>query len=116
GRSAPPSASVTLRVAGGKDLTHAQAETVANLVSRGLGIAKTDLMISDQSGRALYSGEKEGGDGREVTDALAHQAEHDRRLALEANTVLEHILGPNKARVSVASEWDFAQSTLRRDL
>jgi len=109
-KSAPPSASVTLRVAGGKDLTHEQAETVANLVSRGLGIAKGDLVISDQSGRALYAGEQHG-EGREVADALAHQEAYDRRMALEANTVLEQILGPNKARVSVSSEWDFAQST-----
>lgn len=108
---APPSASVTLRVAGGKDLTRAQAETVANLVSRGLGIAKADLMISDQSGRALYAGEEHASEGRQVQDMLAHQEAYDRRLALAANEVLEQILGPNKARVTVSSEWDFAQST-----
>lgn len=110
-REAAPTASVTVHVAGDKDLTRAQAETVANLVSRGLGIAKADLMISDQSGRALYSGEEESGDGRGVTDMLAHQAAHDQRMALEANRVLAQILGPNKAHVSVSSEWDFAQST-----
>ncbi len=113
--SLAPTASVTLRLAGGEALTRAQAETVANLVSRGLGIQKSDLMISDQSGRALYAGTEENGEGRAVTDMLAHQAEHDRRLALEANSVLAEILGPNKARVTVSSEWDFAHSTLRRD-
>lgn len=106
-----PTASVTLRVAGSDTLSPAQTGTLANLVSRGLGIAKADIVISDQSGRALFDGEERAGSGREVKDILAHQGEHDRRLALEANSVLEQILGPNKARVSVSSEWDFAQST-----
>jgi flagellar M-ring protein FliF len=113
--SAPaPTASVTLRLKGGAELTPAQSETVANLVSRGLGIAKDHLVISDQGGRSLYDGEERDG-GREIKELLAQQVEHDRRLSLEANTVLAQILGPNKARVSVSSEWDYAQSTLRKD-
>src|SRR5688572_966060 len=110
-RDAKPSASVTLRVAGAGELTREQAATVATLVSRGLGVAKDDLVISDQSGRSLYDGHERTGDDREVADLLAHQSAHDRRLALEANTVLEEILGPNKARVHVSSEWDFTRST-----
>jgi flagellar M-ring protein FliF len=110
-----PTASVTLRVTGGAELSRAQAETVANLVSRGLGIEKARLVISDQSGHSLYDGEEGAGDARDVTSLLAHQSEHDRRLALEANTVLEQILGPNKARVSVSSVWDHSLSTTRRD-
>jgi flagellar biosynthesis/type III secretory pathway M-ring protein FliF/YscJ len=114
-RARTPTASVTLRVAGGAELTAAQTATVANLVSRGLGIAKADLVVSDQTGLALYDGEERSGDERGVRDLHAHQHEHDRRLALEANTVLAQILGPSKARVTVSSEWDYAQSTLRTE-
>jgi len=114
-REPKPSASVTLRVAGAADLTREQAATVANLVSRGLGVAKEDLVISDQAGRSLYDGRERSGQDHEVGDLLAHQGEHDRRLALEANTVLEEILGANKARVHVSSEWDFTRSTLREE-
>ncbi len=110
-----PTASVTLRVVGGADLTREQAATVANLVSRGLGVAKEDLVISDQSGRSLYDGKDGNADEHEVTDLLAHQGEHDRRLELVANTVLGEILGPSKARVSVTSEWDFSRSTLHNE-
>jgi len=106
-----PSASVTLRITGKAALAPDQAETIANLVSRGLGIAKSALVISDQSGRSLYDGEQKTERGHEVRDMLAHKSDHDRRLASEANAVLEQILGPNKARVTVSSEWDFAQST-----
>ena len=113
GKGPATTASVTLRVEGGAELTRDQAQTVANLVSRGLGIAKDDLMISDQSGRPLYDGEESRDEEREVEDMLAHQTEYDARLSSEATAVLEDILGPNKARVSVSSSWDFAQSTTR---
>jgi len=115
GRAPTSTASVTLRLGGTGSLTPAQSATIANLVSRGLGIPKTALVISDQAGHSLYDGEDSGGSGREVKDMLAHQGEHDRRLASEANAVLEQILGPNKARVSVTSEWDYAQSTTRSE-
>src|SRR5262245_8555927 len=113
--AAEGTASVTLRLTGQVELTPAQSETIANLVGRGLGIDKSRLVISDQAGRSLYDGEQRGSEGTEVADLLAHQVEHDRRLAREATAVLEQILGPNKARVSVTSEWDYAQSTLRKD-
>jgi flagellar M-ring protein FliF len=111
GEAPSPTASVTLNVVGGAELTSAQATTVANLVSRGLGVKREELVISDQSGRSLYDGVSDTGEGREVKDLLEHQAEFDRRTAREANEVLSAILGPNKARVTVSSEWDFAQTT-----
>ena len=111
GQAPTPTASVTLTVAGGTELTPAQAATVANLVSRGLGVKREELIISDQSGRSLYDGVSDSGDGREVKDLLAHQSDYDQRLAREANEVLAAILGANKARVTISSEWDFAQTT-----
>jgi flagellar M-ring protein FliF len=114
GPAPAPTASVTLRVVGEGELSSAQSETVANLVSRGLGVDKTRLVVSDQSGRALYDGEART-EGREVRDLLDHQADYEQRTARAANAVLEEILGPNKARVTVSSEWDYAQSTTRKD-
>ena len=115
GRENLATASVTLRIQGGAELTAAQAATVANLVSRGLGVPKHALVISDQTGRSLYDGEEAGDDGHEVRDLLAHGGDYDRRLAREANAVLEEILGRNKARVTVSSEWDYAQSTVHKE-
>jgi len=114
-RASPATASVTLRLAGGAELSAAQATTVANLVSRGLGIEKRQLVISDQTGKSLYDGEERGDESLEVADLLTHQSDYDRRLAREANALLDQILGANKARVSVSSEWDYAQSTLQTE-
>ncbi len=108
-------ASVTLRLAHEAELTGAQSATVANLVSRGLGIPREHLVVSDQSGQSLYDGQSDPDDEPEAAELLDHQVEHDQRLARSANAVLDGILGPNKARVSVSSEWDFSQSTLRTE-
>lgn len=112
GVSAPPTtASVTLRLSR-PELEPAQAQTVATLVSRGLGIAKADLVISDQAGNSLFDGADGATDlERDVQGTLAHQLEHDRRATDEANRLLAEILGPNKARVSVRSEWNWERST-----
>jgi flagellar biosynthesis/type III secretory pathway M-ring protein FliF/YscJ len=114
--SDPLSASVTLTLAGSTRLSPAQAETVADLVSRGLGVRKENLIVSDQSGNRLYDGQPaEESDEQSVRDLLAHQADFDRRSTDAANDVLSSILGPNKARVAVASEWNYDQSTLRTE-
>lgn len=110
----PTTASVTLVISGERTLTNDQSQTVANLVSRGLGVDKQNLIIADQSGRSLYDG-TEVDDERDVRDLLARQEEYERRTTLRAEEVLRSILGPGKARISIASEWDYDQSTKRTE-
>ena len=108
-----PGASVTLRLAGTGMLTQQQSQTVAQLVSRGLGIPTERLVIADQDGNQLYDGTPDEGLERKVADLLAHRDEHDRAAMAAANRVLEGILGPNKVQITVRSDWDFDQSTVR---
>ncbi len=104
-------ASVTLRVAAQMELTADQTMTVANLVSRGLGIAKQNLVISDQSGKSLYDGSETLDEGPGPKDLLAIQNEYDDMASAKANQLLAMTLGENKARVTVHSEWDYDQTT-----
>ena len=115
GETSPTTASVTLRLPADTRLTENQTRTVANLVSRGLGIDKEDLIISDQFGNGLYDGEEGVDEDKAVKELLDHQAEYDRRATRRANELLTDILGPNKARVTVSSEWDYDQSTTRTE-
>jgi flagellar M-ring protein FliF len=110
----PTTASVTLIVAGARMLSREEAGTVANLVSRGLGVDKQHLIIADQSGRSLYDGAEKSED-KSVRDLLARQEAFEQRTTLRAEEVLRSILGPGKARVSIASEWDYEQSTKRTE-
>jgi flagellar biosynthesis/type III secretory pathway M-ring protein FliF/YscJ len=115
GRELPASASVTLILERGQELTRAQARTVADLIRLGLGIEPQNLVVSDQSGKSLFDG-SDVENGRREAEEWAEQAEEeDRRLEQRANQVLSEILGPGLARVTVRSDWDLAQSTTLAD-
>lgn len=114
-KAPPVSASVTLLVAGDRTLTREQSETVANLVSRSLGVQKRDLIIADQTGNSLYDGAEKTEEDHDVRDLLARQTEFEQRTTAKANAVLDSILGPNRARVEIASEWNYVQSTTRTE-
>ena len=108
---ATATASVLLHIKNRALLDSEQAQTVAMLVSRGLGIAEENLMISDQLGRTIHDGSALTGEEAELEDWMAHKERYDRTESAKANLVLAEILGPNKARVVVDSQWNFEQST-----
>lgn len=110
-----PTASVTIQVAESGRLSADQAKTVATLVSRGLGIPRENLTISDQSGETVFEGEMEGQRDTGAQDLLTLKNEFDRYKSAQANGVLDAILGPNKARVTIDSAWDFDHTVLRTD-
>ncbi|HED63964.1 MAG TPA: hypothetical protein ENJ09_00250 [Planctomycetes bacterium] len=107
------SAAVTLRTRG--RLTHAQGETVALIVSKGLGIERSNLVISDQEGRVLFDGDETDDGMMNADDAREFEAAYDERLAAKANDVLEKVLGKDKARVVVTTDWTYEQSTIRTE-
>lgn len=107
------SAAVTLRTRG--DLTREQQSTVALIVSKGLGIERENIVISDQEGRALFDGQEDSTDAMDAKDVREYEAAYDERLAARANEVLEAVLGKNKARVVVTTDWTHEQSTVRTE-
>ena len=111
----PRTASVTLRIVDNASLTPGQRNTVANLVSGGLGLSKEHLIISDQFGKNLYDGTASDVDEVSVQELLATQSRYDAKQTEVANLMLRDIFGPRKARVTVTSEWDYAQTTRSRE-
>lgn len=115
GRELPATASVTLVLERGQELTRSQARTVADLIRLGLGIEAQNLVLSDQNGKRLFDG-SDIDSGRRQAEEWAEQADaEDQRLAREANEVLAEILGPGLARVTVRSDWDLDQTTTLAD-
>ena len=96
-------------------LTAGQRNTVANLVSRGLGISKENLVISDQFGKNLFDGTASNAEELRIQDLLSQQSQYDARMTELANQVLRDVLGPRKARVTVTTEWDYAQTTRSKE-
>ncbi len=110
----PTTASVTLRIVDNAALTSSQSETVANLVSRGLGISKENLVLSDQAGKNLYDGNS-GTEELRIKNLFSQQGQYDAHLTEIANMVLKDVLGPRKALVTINSEWDYTQTTTSRE-
>ena len=114
-RGGEPSASVTLVLERGSSLSRAQGRTVADLVRQGLGISPENLIVSDHSGETLYNGSDEMDGTRSAEEWNERALDEDRRLAEEANQLLDEILGPGLARVTVRSEWNLDHSVQLTD-
>jgi len=108
---APLTASVTLHTTA--RLTPAQEDTVARIVSKGLGVDREQLMIADQEGNTIFDGSERADGGFDGLDAQESEATHDSRLTRQANSVLDAVLGPGKAYVVVKSDWNYEASTSR---
>jgi flagellar M-ring protein FliF len=109
-KKAPVTVSVALKLRGEGDLTSEQAENVARLVRFRFGVPPENVIVTDQSGRTVYDPGSQGGDAA-ARHLLDHGVEYDRELAQKVNATLERAFGPDKAYVTVTSEWDTDQST-----
>jgi flagellar M-ring protein FliF len=107
---AKPTASVLLDLAAGTQLDGEQIQAVTNLVSSSVeNMDPTDVTVADSAGQVLS-------DGTGVTAAAGDQrsameTEYETRLAAGAQKILDSVLGPNHAVVSVRADLDLSQST-----
>lgn len=106
----PDMASVTLSIAGGRMLSDEQAETVARMVQTGLGVDAEHLTISDHLGHTIFDGRERLEESLVDKELLEHQEDYDRTRSQRINELLAGMLGPDKARVEITSEWDWEQS------
>ncbi|MGY1601087.1 flagellar basal-body MS-ring/collar protein FliF [Geodermatophilus sp. SYSU D00815] len=104
-----PTASVLLDLSPGTELTGEQINAVTNLVSSSIeGMDPTDVTVADSTGRVLSAA------GTGLTAAAGDQRsqmeqEYEDRLATNAQQILDRVLGPNRAVVSVRADLDLSQ-------
>src|SRR3712207_1269620 len=103
---ADPTASVMLDLAPGTQLTGEQIQSVTNLVSSSIeGMSPEQVTVSDTSGQLLSAA------GQGVTAAAGDarsqmETDYENRLAANAQEILDTVLGPGHARVSVRADVD----------
>src|SRR4051812_11378695 len=103
-----PTASVLLDLAAGTSLTGEQITAVTNLVSSSIeGMDPSDVTVADSTGSVLSA-------AGQVTTAAGDQRsqmeqEYGNRLAANAQKILDQVLGPNHAVVSVRADLDLSQ-------
>ncbi|HEY8491230.1 MAG TPA: flagellar basal-body MS-ring/collar protein FliF [Dehalococcoidia bacterium] len=107
----PPSASVVLKLRAGSQLTEEQVRGIAHLVSRSVeGLDTKNITIVDTAGNILLDGAAEGFAGAGLTSSQVNiQRSVENTLASRAQSMLDRVLGPNKAVVTVAAQLNFDQ-------
>lgn len=110
-RNKKESVSMVVRTVGGLELTQGQSQSLAMMLQGALDIPMEKIVITDQAGRLVHGGKTDDAsliDGR----ALELQRDYDRTEEQRINAYLASVWGSDKARVTVTSEFDFAQSTV----
>ncbi|KPQ23191.1 MAG: flagellar M-ring protein FliF, partial [Porphyrobacter sp. HL-46] len=111
----PPSASVMLRLVGGRSLSQSQVEAIVNLVAASVpGMSADAVRVVDQNGRLLSSPREEALDG------LVLQREFEAKLREQIDALLLPLLGDGNysAQVQVAldqNEVTSARETYEKD-
>jgi flagellar M-ring protein FliF len=106
---AEPTASVLLDLAPGTTLSGEQIQAVTNLVSSSVQDMDPDqVTVADSSGQMLSA------PGTGITAAAGDarsqvEQEYESRLAANAQQILDRIVGPNHAAVSVRADVDLSQ-------
>ena len=101
-----PTASVLLDLTPGTELSGEQVQTVVNLVAGSIaGMKPADVSVSDTTGRVLSTTGGAGSTGQ--ADATTT---FQNTLQTNAQQLLDRVLGPGNAIVTVAATMDFDQS------
>jgi flagellar M-ring protein FliF len=108
-----PSASIMLKVRGA--LEASQVRAIRHLVASAVnGLKPQRISIVDETGRLLADGanDEEAAGGIAADD---RQASYERRLRQEVETIVSSVVGPGRARVQVAAEFDYNRITQTSD-
>lgn len=109
----PPSASVSLKMRGGNQLSQKQVQAIVNLVGSAVqGLTEDNITIVDTAGRLLF---RKRGDDPSMLSAtqLEYQLNIERDMRNKLETMFEEIVGVGKAiaRVSVELDTDQVDTT-----
>jgi flagellar M-ring protein FliF len=104
----PASASVVLKLRPGKRLGQGQIQGIIHLVSSSIsGLQTENVTVVDNRGKLLAGKEDDASAAAMSTDQFMYQRKMETNLESRIKTMLEEVLGPNKAIVRVSCDLDF---------
>ncbi len=111
-----PSASVVLKLAGGRKMDQKDVLAVVNLLTMSVeGLDKSRVSIADTTGKVLYQPNEEGALQMSSTQ-LEHKNLTQSSLERRIEELLMPLVGAGKVLARVNAELDFSQRTIRREL
>jgi flagellar M-ring protein FliF len=113
----PASASVILKLKGGRFLTKDQVKGIVNLVSSSVSqLPPEKVTVVDSNGKLLAGHEDPNGLGGISNDQLEFQARVEHGFETRVTSMLENVLGKEKAIVRVAADLDFIRQEKTEEL
>jgi flagellar M-ring protein FliF len=111
-----PSASVTLRMFGGRRLNKRQIAAVQHLVAAAVpGLQPDRITLVDDRGTLLVRGGEAALAGGLATHADEYRIAYETRLKNVIEQLLERSLGPGRVHAEVNAEMDFDQVTMMEE-
>jgi flagellar M-ring protein FliF len=103
----PPTASISVKLRGREKLNQHEIQSIVNLVASAVpGLTTDNITLVDTSGRLLYRKQAEG-EGILTGNQLEYQIKIEDTLRQKVETMLEEVVGVNRARARVTAEVDF---------
>lgn len=111
-----PSASVTLRMFGGRRLDKRQVAAVQHLVAAAVpGLQPDRITLVDDRGTLLVKGGAAALEGGLANQADEYRIGYESRLKMVIEQLLERSLGPGRVHAEVNAEIDFDQVTMMEE-
>lgn len=111
----PPTASISVKLRGREKLNQHQIQSIVNLVASAVpGLTTENVTLVDTSGRLLY---RQQGDSEGILSGtqLEYQFKIEEKMRQKVETMLEEVVGINRARARVTAEVDFSRMDLTEE-
>ncbi|MCE5281803.1 MAG: flagellar M-ring protein FliF [Deltaproteobacteria bacterium] len=103
-----PTASVTVKLKAGKKLKQSQIDGIGRLVASSVeGLNADDVIIVDSQGNVLSKNQGDSRLARMSSTQIEYQRNIERDLGNQIQSMLENVVGRNKAVVRVNADLDF---------
>lgn len=112
-----PSASVVLNLYANKSLNQAQIMGVVHLVASSVqGLKAENISLVDTAGGLIYKKEEDAGGLLLTNSQLQQRKMLEKGLAEKITSMLERVIGPNKAVARVTAELDFSRVSTTEEI
>ncbi len=103
-----PSASVTVKMAGGKSLERGEVTAITHLIAASVpGLESSRVTVVDSHGRLLARGDGNEGLDAAADSMLEYRIAYETRTQQNLEDLLEKIIGAGKVRVTVNADINF---------
>ena len=112
-----PSASVLLKLNGGKTMDPKDVQAIVNLVTMAVeGLDKSRVSIADNNGKVLYQPDEEGSLNGLTRTQFDHKVLTQQNLERRIEELLTPVVGAGRVIARVNADLDFSQKTVRKEI